>query len=68
MPLTLQDALRLAAKDVEFAKAFIQEPSAFKALFQLSDAQVERISKMSASEMVQSMGDDPIEGGYYNNG
>jgi len=58
MTLDLKDALRIAAKDPEFAQAFMKNPGIFKTAFNLTDEQITGIKNASES-FVEVLGVEP---------
>jgi len=49
MPLTIKDALRLAAKDPQFAHELVTKPDSLKHQFGLTDAHVAELKRLGVS-------------------
>jgi len=62
MPLSLNDALRIAMKDPQFAQELVQKPDEFKAQFNITDAQIKRLKELSKAAESVSLGLKPPKG------
>jgi hypothetical protein len=49
MPLTIKDALRLASKDPAFATELINNPTALKAHFNMTDTQITQLKNLGVA-------------------
>ena len=66
MALTMKDAIRLAAKDPEFANELLTNPAGLAAQFGITNAQVTAIKNIKATD-ITTMAKKPqaASGGYY---
>ena len=66
MALSLKNALKHAAQDPDFAKEFVGNPAAFKATYNLSDAQIAKIKTISTKDILShGTGDAAAAAPYY---
>jgi len=69
MPRRLEDALRIAAKDLQFAQDFVANPEDYQKLYSLSDRQIAEIKATKVGDALARLpgggGVGPVAADYY---